>query len=135
LSTPIQDRRLFKWLMAKDKDLGERALRVRAELTKWLPQIVQMFPHYPSHGVDHSDRIVTQLSKMLSKGNTLSASFSPVEVYCLLCAAYLHDMGMVVSPGDAAAILASDPWKTFVADGGKGHESYEKYLSLRNGPA
>jgi molecular chaperone HtpG len=47
----------------------------------------------------------------------------------------LHDIGMVVSPGDASTILASDSWKAFVASGGPGHENYQKYVQLRDGPA
>ncbi len=53
--------RLLKWLKSKDEALAARILHIREELTKWLPQINQYFPHYPGHGVDHSDRIIEQL--------------------------------------------------------------------------
>ena len=125
---------LHKWLKSKDEALAARVLHIRAELSKWLPKIDQFFPHYPSHGIDHSDRIVEQLSRMLFAKTRPVVQFSTAEVYCLLCAAYLHDMGMVVSPGEASEILASDEWKEFAGPGGKGRESFEKYVALRDGP-
>ncbi len=132
-STPI-----FKWLKRQDVSLAERVGAVRDELMKWLPQIVLFFSHYSSHGVDHSDRIVAQLSKLLfiSRGK-LAVPFSPGEIYCLLCAAYLHDIGMVASPGEMADILDSAAWKEFVADGNSGHEAFQQYEGLRAaaGPA
>ena len=58
----------------------------------------QVFPHYPSHGVDHSDRIIEQLSHLLFNNTRPVVRFSTAEVYCLLLRRYPHDMGMVVSP-------------------------------------
>jgi molecular chaperone HtpG len=130
----LEKSQLYKWLRSKDESLATRVLHIRAELSKWLPKVDQFFPHYPSHGVDHSDRIVEQLSRMLFAKTHPVVQFSTAEVYCLLCAAYLHDMGMVVSPGDASAILGSDEWKTFVGPKGKGREAFDKYVALRDGP-
>ena len=108
LKAGIEKAQLYKWLKSKDSAVAERMLRIRIELTKWLPQVRQFFPHYPSHGTDHSDRIVQQLSHLLFNRTKPAVKFSTAEVYCLLCAAYLHDIGMVVSPGDASTILASE---------------------------
>ena len=91
MATGIETTRLFKWLKSMDNSLAARVLAVRAEVAKWLPQIVQFLPHYPSHGLDHSDRIVGQLSRLLFNKNKPVVGFSTAEVYCLLCAAYLHD--------------------------------------------
>src|SRR6266852_4973088 len=132
LKPDVTKAQLCKWLMAKDATLGKRILHIRDELSKWLPYIAQFFPHYPSHGLDHNDRIVAQLSLLLFNKSKPVVEFSTAEVYCLLCAAYLHDIGMVVSPADAATILESDDWSAFVAKGGKGHESYLKYVALRD---
>ena len=131
MTPKIESTELFKLLTRKDAKLACRVVMVRDELAKWLPQIMQFFPQYPSHGLDHSDRIIAQLSKLLFDRNKPVVPFSPGEVYCLLCAAYLHDMGMVVSPGEAGVILASDTWKAFVADGGKVQDAFEKYQALR----
>lgn len=125
---------LFKWLKSRDGKLATRVLEIREELSKWLPHVPQFFWHYTSHGLDHSDRIVAQLSRLLFNKTKPVVQFSSAEAYCLLCAAYLHDIGMVVSPGDANTILASGSWKAFVASGGPGHEHLQKYIELRDGP-
>ena len=134
MATGIETTRLFKWLKSMDNSLAARVLAVRAEVAKWLPQIVQFLPHYPSHGLDHSDRIIEQLSRLLFNERRLVVQFSPPEVYCLLCVAYLHDIGMVVSPGDAGDILASEAWKAFVVGDDKIRDRYDKYLVLRDDP-
>lgn len=125
----IESTALYAALLAADSDLAHRLLRVRTEVEKWLPSIAQFFPHYPSHGVDHSDRIIRQLSRLLANENKLTVKFSSAELYCLMSAAYLHDMGMVVSPGDAEEILKSDAWNQFIEKNGAGHESYTEYTA------
>jgi len=62
MTPKLESTQLFKWLKKKDANLGARVVRIRDEVGKWLPQIVQFFAHYPSHGLDHSDRIIGQLS-------------------------------------------------------------------------
>lgn len=121
--------RLFRALKSKDEHLAARVVDIRDDVAIWLTYVVHIFPHYPQHCVSHSDRIVMQLSALLSSKfiKTLSAA----EIYCLLCAAYLHDIGMVVSPERAALILTTDSWQQFVAPGGRGYEKYQKYQSAR----
>lgn len=109
-------------------------VNVRAEAEKWLPYIVLVFPHYPQHGVEHSDRILAQLSLLLFKGNKCAVSFSSAEAYCLICAIYLHDIGMVVTRSRIDEIIASESWNAFKTPKGKGYESYSKYEALLNDP-
>jgi hypothetical protein len=54
-----------------------------------------------------------------------------VELYLLIAAAYLHDIGMVVSDTEKLAILRSTEWASFVALGGAGHERKEAIEALR----
>jgi len=96
LKPDIKNAQLYKWLRSKDELLAVRVLHIRDELSNWLPQVSQLFPHYPSHGLDHSDRIIEQVSRLLFNKTRPVVQFSTAEAYCLLCAAYLHDMGMVV---------------------------------------
>ena len=132
MSSDITKSRLIKWLSVKDQALASRALHIRDETSKWLLHIVGLFPHYPSHGIDHSDRIIEQLSRLLFSEARPVVKFSTAEVYCLLCSAYLHDIGMVVSPSDELEILASDDWRSFVSEGGAGNAEYERYIPLRD---
>ena len=130
----LESTQLYKWLAKKEPSLAHRVASVRDEQEKWLPLITATYPHYPGHGVEHSIRIIAQLSLLLFRGTRPVAKFSAAEVYCLLCAALLHDSGMVISPGEVANILDSEPWKKFVAEGQSGHEAFKKYVSLRDGP-
>lgn len=122
---------LFKWVKARDGELAARVLQIRSEVSKWLPQVTQLFPHYPSHALDHSDRIVFQLSRLLFSEAKPCISFSPIEVYCLLCSVYLHDIGMVVPPSEVVRILSSAQWKEYVAPDGNGNHLYVAYERAR----
>lgn len=131
VSPKLESTQLYRWLKRANEALAQHVVSVRDEQAKWLPLIVATFPHYPGHGVEHSERIIAQLSLMLFDGAKPVVKFSAVEVYCLLCAAYLHDMGMVVSPGEVATILTSEPWKAFVSVDGEGHKVFTECVALR----
>src|SRR5262249_36596440 len=133
-AAPLKSSRLFKRLDSKNAELAARVLLIREQAALWLPHITQLFPHYPSHGVDHSDRIVAQLSRLLFNGERLGTKLSTAEIYCLLCASYLHDAGMVVTATQAADILSADSWKAFVGPGGAGESGFSSYIALRDGP-
>jgi hypothetical protein len=135
VTAPLQKSAIFLWLKKTDATLAGRLVLIRQELEEWLPYVIQLFPHYPSHGVDHSDRIVSQLSKLLFRGSRPTISLSAGEAYCLLAAAYLHDSGMVVSPGETERILQSERWATFVSEGEPGYTAYVRYQDmLQNRP-
>jgi len=51
---------------------------------------VTLIPHYTKHGIDHSERIVQCLSKLLEGFPTL---LNQQERFVLLAAIYLHDIG------------------------------------------
>ena len=51
---------------------------------------VTLIPHYTKHGIDHSERIVQYLSKLLEDFPTL---LNQQERFVLLAAIYLHDIG------------------------------------------
>lgn len=127
---------LLKWLERNNAQLAGRIRAIRTKLGEWLPLVVSTFPHYPSHSVDHSDRIAHQLSKLLGFAGTSKKppkglpSFSAAEAYCLLCAIYLHDIGMVVPESEKQEILESEAWKSFTSAGGAGHEDHRNYTEL-----
>src|SRR6266850_7582943 len=76
LKPDVEKTQLYKWLKSKDVELAKRILDIRKELTKWMPCVAQFFPHYPSHGVDHSDRIIEQLSRLLFNNTKPVVQFS-----------------------------------------------------------
>ncbi len=66
-------------------DLGQRFSDIKKDAQKWLKVLGK-------NGYEHSDRIeryLDKLSKKMIKKNLLS----PVEIFVLLCATYMHDVG------------------------------------------
>jgi molecular chaperone HtpG len=121
---------LLEALRSQDQPLATRVEQVRAEVSNSLQHVTRFFPHFPSHGVDHSDRIAAQLSKLLAIEGQLVLQLSTAELYCLCCAIYVHDLGMVVSEAEAAAIVESDDWKKFTGTDPEGRARYEQYGAL-----
>lgn len=85
------------WLRQREGTRGVRGewprnldgIRAAAEIIWRRP----LHRYYTDHSVDHSERIIEKLSKLtedLISGNNISST----EVYVLLAAAYLHDIGM-----------------------------------------
>lgn len=50
-------------------------------------------PYYTSHGIKHSDAIINALNRLVDGLND-EDKLEEIEIFCLLSAAYLHDVGM-----------------------------------------
>lgn len=62
------------------------------------------FPYYTLHGIKHSDAVIDVLDLLIAGLNTEN-QLEEVEIFCLLSAAYLHDVGMQRKyPDDEARI-------------------------------
>ncbi|MCD4807736.1 MAG: HD domain-containing protein [Methanococcoides sp.] len=55
--------------------------------------------NYTLHGIEHSENIITALEK-LTDGFNSNSELSEQEAFCLLAAAYLHDVGMLCNYDD-----------------------------------
>jgi len=66
--------------------------------SKILPFMSTHVPYFPDHGIGHSVRIIENMNKILSykKGVDISS----LDSYVLLCSAYLHDIGNLISEKD-----------------------------------
>ena len=64
-----------------------------AEIIKWVPPpdplIKEAPPYYSDHGINHSERILGILDRL-----TANLDLATSEVFPLLCAVWLHDIGM-----------------------------------------
>jgi molecular chaperone HtpG len=110
--------------------LGELRNRVAA----WLEYIPATFPHYTRHGVSHSDAIISELSQVLfTDGDPVrpTVRLSPTEIYVLCCAAYLHDIGMVVADREKLEILSSEAWRDWTTGEGGGARRWGEIQNLR----
>ncbi len=93
-------------------DLYGKALELRDSVGAWLDYIPETFPHYTRHTIDHSEEINRQIGNLVYDRDqgVLKLALSPVEVYVLIAAAYLHDSGMVASPAEKTKLLQSGEW-------------------------
>lgn len=64
-------------------------------IAKALQNVGVYFPHYSRHDESHSRQILVHIERLLGPDNI--AKLSPTDTWLLLEAAYLHDIGMIVS--------------------------------------
>ena len=127
----FDDCALIKFL-SRDPDYRTRVARIRDELGKWLQHTAAIFPHYPDHTKTHSEQIITQLSKLLFRNNRpILKNLSRAEAYTLVCAAFLHDSGMVVTNAQIEEILKSSTWAQFTSAEGKGSQQWNAIQEFR----
>ena len=116
---PVQDYALYRALSGRP-DLGAKVLELRGEVETYLSRVSATFSHYTSHAVDHSDQIVREISALVYQDafdpKTACVELTPIEVYLLLLAAYLHDTGMVVTDQEKIAALSTAAWDRFAHD-------------------
>lgn len=61
-----------------------------------LARIIETFPEYTSHGIQHSEAIIERLNSIIP--DPLKEEFNEYEIYFLIASAYLHDIGMANIP-------------------------------------
>lgn len=79
---------------------------------KALQNVAVQFPHYSRHDESHSVQILTNIERVL--GSEKIAQLSGSDVWLILEAAYLHDVGMVVSQRQKQQDWSGEDFRTFV---------------------
>lgn len=107
---------LLRFLSESNPRYYERFREIRRRATSWLSYIPATFPTYTRHTVDHSDEIISQLSRILfaPDSDRPTLKMSAVEAYILVVTALLHDAGMVASDAEKVDILQSPEWNAWV---------------------
>jgi molecular chaperone HtpG len=103
-----------------DGQYYSKTCELRDAVAGWLSYIPQTFPNYTRHTIDHSDRIIQQLSKLLFIDDDPDKPYielTGVEGYVLCASALLHDSGMVASDTEKTQILNSDDWNSWITNG------------------
>jgi hypothetical protein len=60
---------LFEFLRRRNPRYHGALLSLRSRIEGWLKYTVGTFPHYTSHGIDHSDEIIVELGRLLFDDN------------------------------------------------------------------
>ncbi|MBR8652357.1 hypothetical protein KDH83_03430 [Achromobacter sp. Marseille-Q0513] len=79
---------------------------------KALQNVAVQFPHYSRHDESHSVQILTNIERVL--GSERIEQLSGTDVWLMLEAAYLHDVGMVVSQQQKQQDWSSEEFRNFV---------------------
>jgi hypothetical protein len=94
MSSTLEKSVLFRSLKEQDDNLAERLCNGWKEAEPLLRHAASTHPSHTSHGPDHALALVDILDKALE--SILSKiKLSADEIYILLCASLIHDIGMV----------------------------------------
>lgn len=82
-------------------------------IAKALQSVGNLFPHYSRHDESHSRQILINIERIL--GASRIEQLSGTDVWLLLEAAYLHDIGMVVTHQEKELDWKTEDFRSFVA--------------------
>lgn len=114
-STPV-----FACLLRLSPDYAERARRFVRGVAPILASTQRHFPYYTRHDAHHGFQVLRRLEDVMVAGcleADASQSLGGAELFLLIAAAYAHDLGMTVFPGEHQALgtrlkLPAEEWET-----------------------
>ena len=93
----LDEIRLFQEMEADSPELAQRIRRLVQILDPQLSRIYSVFPAYTDHGRSHSEQVVNTLNWLLEV--EMEQPLSAREMFYVLAAALLHDIGMLAAVG------------------------------------
>lgn len=106
----LHDTQLYIALSAIDAEYAERITTFVAAIAPILATTQQHFPYYTRHDAHHGFRVVRRIEQVI-KPACLEAgtpeALAPAEIFLLIGAAYAHDLGMTIFPGETERLLGS----------------------------
>jgi len=122
---------LKKRLYALDTTLSENIEKLKDIVTPILETISDTFPDYTKHNIDHSEQVIKNLNLIISE--KLIHALNEYEIFFLLAAAYLHDIGMakleIKEDIESIKKLSKEETKDYVRD--NHHIFSEKFVNER----
>ena len=76
--------------------------------------VIIHYPHFSLHNATHSETVIKNIEKILGDDGVLK--LSPTDLWIILHAAYLHDIGMVIKYDDLIRIINGDDFKDYVKE-------------------
>lgn len=105
----LKESKLWNYLNSINNDYAKKAITFVKEISPILSSIKNYFPYYTRHDAHHGYRVLLRMEQIL-KDSCIKAdndfSLTAQEVYLLICAAYAHDLGMAVLPGEKEKLLS-----------------------------
>jgi len=101
---------LFQTLQQADPPAADRILQFVAEVAPVLATTIRHFPYYTRHDAHHGYNVVRRIEQVVKPDCLMPGkpiSFKSAELFLLIAAAYAHDLGMTVFPGEDTMLLDS----------------------------
>lgn len=136
--TELHDTKLYRYLQSLDEDYAKKITIFVESISPLMASISTYFPFYTRHDVHHGYQVVKRIEQSVLPvcfEVSQTEAFNAPEAFLLIAAAYAHDLGMAVFPGESQGLLsslglqASQGWET--------HEELQSFLrrnhSIRGG--
>ena len=106
----LHDTRLYKRLAELSPEFAERIDVFVSKIAPILATTIRYFPYYTRHDANHGFQVTVRIEQAVS-GESFSpesaCSFGATELFLLIAAAYSHDLGMTVFPGEEDKLAQS----------------------------
>lgn len=79
-------------LKRRDKTLYGKIQNIKIHVTELVKSIKEIFPEYTPHEIEHNNEVIKNLSMLIPE--KVAKSLNIHELFFLLAAAYIHDIGM-----------------------------------------
>lgn len=103
---PLEELRetlLFKRLQGLSEEYAQRTISFVTEIAPILATTSRFFPHYTRHDAHHGYCVIRRIEQIILAecfDGSSPCAFGAAEIYLLIAAAYAHDLGMAVLPGE-----------------------------------
>lgn len=117
----LHETRPYKTLVGLSVELAEKIEVFVSKIAPILATTIRYFPYYTRHDANHGFRVLRRIEKVVTPdcfGAGAVCSFGATELFLLIAAAYSHDLGMTVFPGEEGQLTKAlsiplDPgWET-----------------------
>lgn len=105
--TELHDTKLYGHLLSLDQEYADRITTFVREVAPLIATIKNYFPYYTRHDAHHGYQVVSRMAHCLLPScfdPTQPEAFTAQEIFLLIAAAYAHDLGMTVFPGEEQAL-------------------------------
>ncbi|WP_333873516.1 HD domain-containing protein [Methylobacter sp.] len=101
--TELHDTKLYGHLLSLDQEYADRITTFVREVAPLMATIKDHFPYYTRHDAHHGYQVVSRIVQCLLTSCldlTRPEALNVQEIFLLIAAAYAHDLGMTVFPGE-----------------------------------
>jgi len=105
----LHDSQLYRFMAKQDGAYAQRVTTFVRGVAPILTTTARYFPYYTRHDAHHGFRVTERIAQVLDPECLQSGhdkSLLPSEVFLLIAAAYAHDLGMTVFPGEEDQLIA-----------------------------